>query len=166
MPRFPPVAIALVVAVVVVGGAILASVLSGARAPSGIPTCGPELSAGPYGCVAFVSKSGSGSEADQAWLATGGLRFSLVRTNAGTAIEFTGGCNSATAPATVTRSTFDIGGILIGQKACPASRGARDDLAVALFNGKVGAVEQSDATLVVTNGTRRVVFAEVIAPQP
>jgi acyl-CoA reductase-like NAD-dependent aldehyde dehydrogenase len=166
--RIPPVLLALGAALVLVVGVVVFAVASGGTStPKGVRTCDPALQAGAYQCVTFASVSGTGPAGQQAWLRRGGLTFALTKQDGVDRITFSGGCNTTEAPVAVTTTRFRIGTpALSGQKACPVSKGAHDDWAAALLTGTVGAVEQSDATLVVSIGDRRVVFDEVLAPKP
>jgi shikimate kinase len=166
--RIPPVLLAFGAALVLVVGVVVFVVATGGTStPKNVRTCDPALEAGAYACVTFASVSGNGPAEQQAWLQKGGLTFALTKQDGADRISFSGGCDLATAPVTVTTTRMTITSpAAMTLKACPASKGAHDDWAAALLEGTVGAVEQSDATLVVTNGDRRIVFSEVLAPKP
>jgi acyl-CoA reductase-like NAD-dependent aldehyde dehydrogenase len=166
--RIPPVLLALGAALILVVGVVAFVVATGGTStPKNVRTCDPALEAGAYACVTFASVSGNGPADQQAWLQKGGLTFALTKQDGVDRISFSGGCDTTEALVKVTTTRFTIGSpTRTARRTCPVSKGAHDDWAEALLEGTVGAVEQSDATFVVSNGRRRVVFNEVIAPKP
>lgn len=164
--RVPPALLALGATVVVLGiviGVFLG--LGGGQGQQTVPPCTTALEQGPYGCVRFVSVSGSVGGQAAAEADGGGITYRIERSGDGFQLVFGGDCAGGAGPVAVTATRYRVGTIISGQQACAGADGSRDAWGRALFTGTVAVTERDDATVELVNGDRRALFAEVVAPR-
>ena len=163
--RVPPVLLALAATVVVllVGAAVFVGLGRGQQ--STLPSCGPALAQGPYGCVVFVSVSGSvdGTAAQEP--EGGAITYRIERQAGGLQLIWAGDCNGGEGSVSVSATQYRLGAMLSGQKACAGSDGSLDAWGGRLFQGTLAVTERDDATVELVRGGRRAVFAETVVPR-